>query len=347
MSTSDGVRRGKLLAIAFVVMFAFTAFAGSVVARPALQDAEPSAGEESTSEIAEGQHPLYIVKEIVETSSDWTDVKWIQGPKVIVARHKVLEGEDAPELRYRVSGLTVWVAKSPFDTTRVVVEVEALVLEGDLTAVVDIAKGDIEYTRAEFHVYDRTAGQFTELAEFLHDGVGPRDFELDLSTLYGMPSATANVEEAVEDLEKKVFAFYYPWYASPAGPSSFWDHWVGVTQETIANSAHYPLLGAYDSADERVMLAHMAMAKHAGIDGFIASWWGIGDFTDRQVTGLLSVAEEVDLKISVYYESVRDLTKQEIVDELSYVVNSYADSPSFLKDSGRPVLFIYAVSYAG
>jgi len=120
-----------------------------------------------------------------------------------------------------------------------------------------------------------------------------------------------------------------------------------VTNEDIASSPHYPLLGAYDSADERVILAHMAMAKHAGIDGFIASWWGIGDFTDLRVTGLLSVAEEVGLKISLYYESVRDLTQEDIVNELTYVVDSYGDSPSFLKDSGRPVLFVYAVPVFG
>ena len=68
-----------------------------------------------------------------------------------MARHTVLESADAPEFRYQVSGLTVWVAKSSFDTTKVVVEVEALALRGDATAFVNIRKGDIEYTNAEFY----------------------------------------------------------------------------------------------------------------------------------------------------------------------------------------------------
>jgi len=300
---------------------------------------------ETVTELVEGQHPLYIVKEVVEVTSDWTEVKWIQGPKVIVVRHKVLEGADAPEFRIRVSGLGVHVVKRQYDTTKVVIEVEALTLKGDITAKVNIESGALGYTKVQLNAYDITTSNFVNVGEFIDGTQGPKDFELELSTLYDIPSATANVEKAVKQLEKKVFAFYYPWYGSPAGPSGLWEHWEGVTNEYISSSAHYPLLGAYDSADERVILAHMAMAKHAGIDGFISSWWGIGTFEDNQVRRILSVAEQVGLKISMYYESVRNLTQQGIIEELSYIVNSYADSPSFLKDSGRPVLFIYAISY--
>ena len=304
-----------------------------------------SPGGATFNELVEGQHPIYIVKEVVKVTSDWTDVKWIQGPDVILVRHQVVEGVDAPEFQSSVSGLGVWVAKRQYDTTRVVIEVEALTLRGDITALVNIEGGDLGYTKVELNAYDITASNFVNLYEFLNQGGSPKDFELELSTLYEMPSATANVEEAVKELKKKVFAFYYPWYASPAGPSDLWFHWTRVTKESIADSAHYPLLGAYDSADEAVLLAHMTIAKHAGIDGFIVSWWGIDTFEDNQISRILGVAEQVGFQISIYYESVRDITQDDIVEELTYVVNSYADSPSFLKDSGRPVVFIYAVPY--
>ena len=56
-------------------------------------------------------------------------------------------------------------------------------------------------------------------------------------------------------IEKKVLAFYYPWYRAPDFTGS-WEHWDSeghnpdtfVTQDRrdIA-SINYPMLGAYDS----------------------------------------------------------------------------------------------------
>lgn len=89
--------------------------------------------------------------------------------------------------------------------------------------------------------------------------------------------------------------------------------------------------------------SHIAIAKHAGIDAFIVSWWGIGSYEENPVDEVLTLAEQMDLSITFYYESVRDLTKDEIVDELTYLFESYSDHPAFLKVSGKPVVFVYAV----
>lgn len=85
------------------------------------------------------------------------------------------------------------------------------------------------------------------------------------------------------------------------------------------------------------------MAKAAGIDGFISSWWGIGTFEDQAFQRLLDVAEEEGFKVTIYYESVRDISKEQVVEELSYVPSKYSSHGAFLKMNGRPVLFIYAV----
>ena len=310
-------------------------------------------GDDNNTEIAEGQHPLYIVKEIVEVTSDWAAVEWVGGLRVLAVRQKVVEGSDAPEFRYEVSPhLRVWVAKRSYNTTRVVIEIEALALRGDESTLINVSKGNIEYAKVILYAYSVTARSFEKLAEFLNDGTNPMAFALDLSTLYAMPSAKANVKEAVGELRKNVLAFYYPWYANPAGPSRRWFHWTetgssGVTYESIAQSEHYPLLGAYDIADEAVVLAHMYMARQAGIDGFIVSWWGIDTFEDTQMTRILSLADRTGLKATIYYETTRDLTLEDVVTELTYVLRKYAAAPSFLKDSGRHVVFIYAVLYAG
>jgi hypothetical protein len=315
--------RSFIFSLTFLILFSTLAIS-LVVASPA--------------DFVEGQCSLYIIREIVEVTSDWTIVEWIQGPKVISVRHKVLEGADAPGFRCEVSGLSIIVSKSAFDSTEVVIEIEALALMGDNSASLNISKGNIAYTKVQFYGYNRNADDFVKLGQFLNDGITPRIFELPLSSLYAMPSNMANIQKAVEELDKKVFAFYYPWYAVSEGPSGIPFHWEeGITD--------FPMMGLYDSADEKVILAHMTMAEYAGIDGFISSWWGAGSFEDNQLPRILDVAERVDFQISIYYESVRELTKQSIIDELTYVVDTYGDHPCFLKDSGRPVLFIYAVSY--
>ncbi len=295
-----------------------------------------------------GDHPLYLVREFLNTTSDWTTVTWVEGPLVVTSRSRIVEGAEAPGLAYTVSGLTVWVSKSPFDETKVVVEVEALALEDAADALIRIEKGDVGATRAQVALYDQAQDAFTPIAEFLHDGQGPRGFSLDLSAFYALPAATAHVGPAAPELERKVFAFYYPWYGNPRGPSRQWVHWEGTAtspsgEETIRASTHYPLLGAYDSADGRVISAHMAMAKEAGIDGFVVSWWGPGGFEDRRMRALLAAAERSGMSLSIYYESVRELSQNDIVAEFTAVVQAYADHPAFLKDSGRPVLFVYCV----
>ncbi len=307
----------------------------------------------ANNETEVGEQLLYLVKEVVEVTSDWTIVAWSQGPDIISVRHSILEGSNAPGLTYDVSGLAVRLNKVSMDKTKVVLEIEAIVLEGDITASIKITKGDIESTKVEFFAYDKALSDFTKLDEFLNEGkvpdggeLNPRVFDLELSSLYDMPSATASVSGVSTELRKRIFAFYYPWYGNPDGPAGGWWHYEEVTDEDIVGSPDYPLIGAYDSGDENVILTQMTWARNMGIDGFIVSWWGINSFEDAHMVRILSAANEVGVDISIYYESVRDITSDDIVIELSYVSQYFSD-PSFLKDSGRPVVFIYAVSAFG
>jgi hypothetical protein len=152
----------------------------------------------SSTDLAEGQQSLYIVKEIVEVTSDWTEVTWIQGPDIVAERHEVLEGADTAGLKYTVSGLSVWVGKNSYDATKIVIEIEALALRGDVAASVNLTKGHIEYTKVEVYAYNLTSVDFAKFGELLNEGINPAVFELELSMLYNMPSATANIERVLK-----------------------------------------------------------------------------------------------------------------------------------------------------
>jgi hypothetical protein len=89
------------------------------------------------------------------------------------------------------------------------------------------------------------------------------------------------------------------------------------------------------------------MAKAAGIDGFLSSWGGLGFMEEEILPKILSIAERLNFKITIYYESQRgayQLMPQEIVDELDYIVRTYSASDAFLKVDGVPVIFIYAIN---
>jgi len=120
-----------------------------------------------------------------------------------------------------------------------------------------------------------------------------------------------------------------------------------VTAEDIGSSTDYPLLGAYDSQDSEVIRSHMILAKYAGIDGFIVSWWGINSFEDNAFSKIIKVAEELGFNVTIYYESVRDMSKEQIINELAYVIRKYSSSKAFLRINGKPVIFIYAIKAYG
>jgi len=283
----------------------------------------------------------------VETASDWTRVELIGG-YIAASKYSVVEGEDAPGLRVHIEPSYISIGKKQFDDTLVRLRIYGfLIVTGDNVRV-RITKGDIGYTSVRIY---RPGGD-APIWNFTNEGVVPGSGGRN-------PREAVIGSEVIGSLEpyelaaksgrwpKLVLAFYYPWYGNPQGPSSRWFHWKGVGYEEIGSATDYPLLGPYDSWDRRVLRSHIAMAKAAGIDGFISSWWGIGTFEDQAFQRLLDVAEEEGFKVTIYYESVRDISKEQVVEELSYVLSKYSNHSAFLKIGGKPVLFIYAVEAKG
>jgi hypothetical protein len=121
----------------------------------------------------------------------------------------------------------------------------------------------------------------------------------------------------------KVMAFYYTWYGGPPA----WRHWAAATGDprfahdpnrVIARgrqypegvrrdiaSTDYPSLGPYDSPDTRLIDHHLAVAREAGIDVLISSWWGPGTYEDHGLRRLLDRVEATrsPIRVAVYLET--------------------------------------------
>jgi glycoprotein endo-alpha-1,2-mannosidase len=159
----------------------------------------------------------------------------------------------------------------------------------------------------------------------------------------GLAAIRARAAVRYERVARQVLAFYYGWYGNPQ-VSGRWVHWEQVDPERqqIANSTHYPLLGAYDSHDPQVMRQHCQWAREAGLDGFIVSWWGQGDFYERSLPRLLDTAHQHHLHITIYYEVVPTPGDPEsVVQDWLYLLRQYSAHPAWLKVEGKPVIFVY------
>jgi glycoprotein endo-alpha-1,2-mannosidase len=140
-----------------------------------------------------------------------------------------------------------------------------------------------------------------------------------------------------------VLAFYYGWYGAP-DVSGKWLHWEGVDaqRKQIATSTHYPVLGAYDSNDPKVIEQHCQWARTAGLDGFIYSWWGIGGYEEKPLPRLLDAAQRHRLTVCLYYEQVpQPGDPRSVLPDLRHILREFVKHPAYLKVDGRPVLFVY------
>ena len=296
-----------------------------------------------------GTSPLFLFRVDLTTNSDWTIFNFTGGPSVLSLNASVIQGASAPGFRYSAQPGMISVNKNGGDPTLVELQVQVLALSGTASGSGAISKGDIGSTNVSLAYY--TAGAYLAFSYMGDSGVigglNTRSYQVDYSQVYANPADQASFQPVPSSITQKVLAFYYPWYGNPIGPSGEWYHWSGVNQTVILSSTDYPLLGAYDSRDPSVVTAQVLMAREAGIDGFISSWWGPGSFEDQSLPVLLSVAGRLNLSVAINYETVRTLTEAQMVSELTYAVRQYGSNPAYMRVNGRPVIFIYAAFALG
>ncbi len=281
---------------------------------------------------ASGANSTYGFRVRLTTTSDWTRIEF-DGATTAVFTEKVLGGSEAEELRLG-SGARISVNKAQFDETKVVVEYSVYLHEvSPLGPTVSITKGGIGYTRLEFLPLEENEEEpFLILTNRRSIQDKPENEKKSLLPGSMLPPISLT-EDTEEKVDEKVLAFYYPWYGTPEGPSGEWVHWDSPI-------AHEPGEGYYDSKSPETIRRHVTEAKEAGIDGFIASWWGPDSFSDEAFEKLLGISEELDFRVTIYLETA--LSKEDIFDQLSYAFENYADSGAFLKVNQEPVVFFYS-----
>src|SRR5579884_755223 len=93
-------------------------------------------------------------------------------------------------------------------------------------------------------------------------------------------SAASRVSPSVtENMNHPVLAFYYPWYSTST--------WCSCTMSDLPTIS-------YNSSDESTIERQVNWAANAGITGFISSWWGTGDPTDKNFAKLLAYAATLE-----------------------------------------------------
>lgn len=154
-----------------------------------------------------------------------------------------------------------------------------------------------------------------------------------------------------------LLAHVMPWFEK--------DGWHWKMNEPLPEgrvASHYsPLIGAYDSADRKVVDFQVQLMKLSGFDGVIADWYGTHRWYDypmihRRTELLLEVAEQAGLKVCVMYEdqTVKNAIKGNLADpkmSLSYAtadgvwLKPWVAKKSWLKLKGKPVVFVFGPQF--
>jgi hypothetical protein len=179
------------------------------------------------------------------------------------------------------------------------------------------------------------------------------------SCLTGFAETTNSFFQFVQDQSQRhytqvpheVLAFYYGWYGqfkqtARGEMDSAWEE-VNTNKHEILKTARYPVNGPYNSHDTAIMDWQIDQAKSNGITGFIVSWSGTGpeaSWQEQSMQLLMDRAERKDFKISIYWEQAPGEGREQIgraIGEISYVLNRYGRSKSFLKVDNKPAIFAY------
>ena len=102
--------------------------------------------------------------------------------------------------------------------------------------------------------------------------------------------------------------------------------------EPAPASAARPLVGLYDSADPTIAMWHVQLAKAAGIDAFLVSWWDKHNGVDQNFKrGILPAAVKEGFKIALFDERAQfHDTLENYQQMLTRALRRYKDSPAYL-----------------
>lgn len=149
------------------------------------------------------------------------------------------------------------------------------------------------------------------------------------------------------DSKPALWAVYYAWYQTATGPHGKSSMWT-VDASAKPRSKAQPLIGYYDSDNADVVRWHVRLAKAAGIEAFLVSWWGGANISGAAFEKtILPVAIEEKFKVAMcselaqFHHDVKALARQ-----MSDVLRRVKDSPAYLRMDGKPLVYLYQVPFA-
>jgi hypothetical protein len=152
---------------------------------------------------------------------------------------------------------------------------------------------------------------------------------VSLLTVTQPPSRSA----AQSASDRLVLAFYYTWYSS--------DLWSsGKTSDAAAEP--------YNSTDPNAIARHVDQARGAGIDAFVASWYGpeggVNNQTQYNFLQLLDIAAARGFRAAVDFETHGPFFADTgaVVNALRYAIDTLGVHPAYLRFNGKPVIFFWA-----
>jgi hypothetical protein len=123
--------------------------------------------------------------------------------------------------------------------------------------------------------------------------------------------------------------------------------WTNDKDGTSRSKAE-PLIGYYNSDNPDVVRWHIRLAKAAGIEAFLVSWWGGANISGKAFEQtILPVAAEEKFKVAMccelaqFHHDVKVLARQ-----VSDVLRRVKDNPAYLRVDGKPVVYLYQVPFA-
>lgn len=149
-------------------------------------------------------------------------------------------------------------------------------------------------------------------------------------------------------IKKRVLSYYYTWYGNPEGPAGKWIHWnlCGHNPDIgDLNSAHFPILGPYDSASPDIVKRHISWAQQAGIEGFIIPWFGSETYGALATEVFIREAIRRNFKFSFSFpfpDYPEDVSPERAANEINHILKKYSKLPIYLKINNRPLIFLFS-----
>ncbi|MEW5872548.1 MAG: endo-1,3-alpha-glucanase family glycosylhydrolase [Chloroflexota bacterium] len=278
---------------------------------------------------------FYHLRIEYSTSSDWSTLEVLNAETILSARLAALEGSpSAYEAQPRHLSLNQTLESAEVGhVVGMSVDYAFAAQAGEQGVDFLLQKGALYGSTVR--IYALAAGEKKLIKQVSHQkvvkadpGLNPLRFSLDAQAFEAVALETAQLERP--GIAKMVWAFYYPWYHT--------NEW---SSPILKDRPAVP----YASDDQRAIARQIQQAQTAGIDGFISSWWGPGDYTDQNLAALLELAETSGFRVMIYFETLTDngpRDSDEIQRWLEYFIPRYGEHPALMRIEGKPVIVVWA-----